>query len=120
MSILNMATVEGFTAQDPVTRQTKNGKALCVFSVSVRHYSANGDDPKVSFIDIETWESLAKFCSENVHKGKRVLVNGNLRQDRWEDGDGKMRSRIKLIAKEVRFLDSLQEKKVPAAAVAVN
>jgi single-strand DNA-binding protein len=102
------ATVEGFVTQSPVVRKTKTGKSICSFSLAVRHYSAPDTEPKVSFMDVETWEKLADMCSESVDKGKRLMVIGTLRQDRWEGKDGKQQSKIKLVGNTIRFLDSLK------------
>jgi len=49
---------------------------------------------------------MAKFCSTNVEKGKRVMIIGNLKQERWLGEDGKNKSKIKIIGKEIRFLES--------------
>ena len=108
---LNIFTVEGFTTNDPVVRQTKNGKSICGFALTVRHYSQGSPEPRVSFFDVETWDALADYCSQNVRKGKRILVAGELRQDRWDGEDGKKRSRIKLVARDVRFIDGVADKK---------
>ena len=41
-----------------------------------------------------------------LSKGRRVLVQGRLRQDSWEDKEtGKRRSRIEVVASDVTFLD---------------
>jgi single-strand DNA-binding protein len=102
-------TIEGNATRDPVLKQTKTGKNVCTFSVAMNHYSKDGGDPQVSFIDVETWEKLADFCSGNVHKGRRIMVAGTLRQERWEGQDGKNHSRIKIVGKEVRFIESLKK-----------
>ena len=106
MNSLNFVTMEGFTTNDPILKHTKTGKNVCTFALTVRHHSESGGDQKVSFIDIDSCGSLADFCSQNVHKGIRLLVNGSMKQDRWDGDDGKIKSRIKLVAKEIRFLDS--------------
>ena len=46
------------------------------------------------------------MCSKNVSKGKRLMVIGSLRQNRWESEDGKTKSRIKIVGNEIRFLES--------------
>jgi single-strand DNA-binding protein len=99
------ATIEGFVTQSPTVRKTKTGKSLCTFSLAIRHYSQPDTEPKVSFMDVETWEKLADMCSERINKGKRILVIGTLRQDRWEGKDGKLQSKIKLIGNKIRFLE---------------
>ncbi len=102
------ATIEGFVTREPVIKKTKSGKSLCSFALAVNHFSKNEEDPKVSFIDVETWEKLADICSRNVSKGKRLIIIGKLRQDRWEGDDGKTRSKIKIIGSEVRFLETIK------------
>ncbi len=102
------ATVEGFVANDPTLKETKTGKAVCTFAVAINHYSEPDGPPRVSYIDVETWQKLADHCAKTVMKGKRVMVMGNIRQDRWEGKDGRTKSKIILIGKEIRFLDSMK------------
>lgn len=102
------ATIEGFVTHDPQLKTTKTGKSVCTFALAINHYSKNDETPRVSFIDVETWEKVAEICSKNVNKGKRVMVIGTLRQDRWEDDKGKTQSRLKIVGNEIRFLESLK------------
>ncbi len=108
------ATIEGFVTQDPQLKKTKTGKSVCTFSIAVNHYSKTEEPPRVSFIEVETWERIAEMCSNNVKKGKRLMIIGNLRQDRWENEEGKARSRIKIVGNEIRFLESKLKKEEAA------
>ena len=110
------ATIEGFITHEPVVKQTKTGKSLCQFSLAINHYAKEDEEPKVSYVDVETWNKTADICSKYLTKGKHIMVVGNLRQDRWEDKDGKLRSKIKIIGNEVIFLDSQRGGKERAAA----
>jgi len=103
------ATIEGFVTREPILRKTKTGKSVCSFSLAVNHFSKADSEPKVSFIEVETWEKIADICSKNINKGKRVMVIGPLRQDRWEGKDGKNQSKVKIIGNEVRFLETLKK-----------
>lgn len=103
---ITTTTIEGRVTHEPILRVTKTGKSVCVFCVAFKHYSSLDSQPYVSFIDIETWEKLAEICVKNITKGKPVLVIGTLKQDRWEGKDGKNQSKIKLVGKEIRFLDT--------------
>ncbi len=106
MSNLANAQVEGFVTHEPVLRETRTGKSVCNFSLAVNHYAGSDDEPRVSYVDVETWEKLAKVCAEGITKGKRIMIFGNLRQDRWEGKDGKLQSKIKVVGNRVRFLES--------------
>lgn len=110
MSYVDMATIEGNATRDPVLKTTRTGKNICSFSLAVNHFSKEDAEPKVSYIDVDTWDKLAEFCSESVKKGRRVMVMGTLRQERWEGQDGKKQSRIKIVGKEVRFLEPFKKR----------
>ena len=44
-------------------------------------------------------------CSERLKKGSRVVVQGRLKQERWDGDDGKKHSKVKIIANLVQFAD---------------
>jgi len=102
------ATIEGNATHDPQLKKTKTGKSVCHFTIATNHWSKYDESVKVSFIDVETWEKTAEICSKNIVKGKRVMVIGALRQDRWEDEQGKTHSRLKIVGNEVRFLETIK------------
>ena len=104
MSISNSATVEGFTTNDPVLKHTKTGKNVCNFALTVRHHSEGGGDPKVSFIDIESWGNLADFCSNNIQKGIR-----NKASRQRSDAPGQMGGR----RRKITFEDKTNRKRYP-------
>ena len=104
----NTATVEGYVAHDPRIKETKNGKSLCEFAVAMNHYSEPDAPPRVSYIEVETWDKLADTCAKNITKGKRVMVHGKLRQDRWESKEGRVQSKLLVVGQEVRFLDPIK------------
>ena len=113
------ATIEGFVTHEPVVKTTKTGKSVCSFSVAVNHFTRENSDPSVSYIDVETWEKLADLCAKNVTKGKRIIVIGPLRQDRWEGNDGKTQSKIKIVGSEVRFIERSSPESTQELRIAV-
>jgi len=100
----NNAIVEGFITHDAVHKAIKTGKHLITFSLAINHYSTSGEPLRVSFLEAEAWDLLNEEDQAKLIKGKHVMVSGSLRQDRWEDERGKINSRLKIIANEVRFL----------------
>jgi single-strand DNA-binding protein len=100
----NNATVEGFITHDATEKTTKTGKHLVMFSLAINHYMRPDEPPRVSFLEAEAWDLLNEEDQAKLVKGKRVVVSGVLRQDRWEDERGKVVSRLKIIANEIIFL----------------
>ena len=100
---INQVTLMGRLTRDPEVRTTPNGKNVASFSIAV---DRQGSDDQAEFIGITAWEKLSDLVAQYLHKGSRVLVQGRLRQDTWEDKDsGQKRSRIDVTAFDVTFLD---------------
>lgn len=102
---LSFTLVEGFVTAKPRLAETKTGKPVCHFSIAMNHRFGNGEG-SVSFLDIESWGKRGQNCSTYLDKGSRVIVQGYLRQDRWENGKGEKRSHLKLVSDSVTFLPS--------------
>lgn len=102
---LAKAILEGNLTRDPEIKKTKSNKSVTTFTLALNHeWGAKDGNKAVSYIQIETWEKLAENCAEYLKKGSRALVDGALRQDRWQDEDGKPQSRVKVVAYNVHFL----------------
>ncbi|MGJ4787874.1 single-stranded DNA-binding protein [Leptospira koniambonensis] len=117
MKNLSLTVLDGFLTVDPELKRTQAGKSVTNFTVAVNHNykRAEGEEAEVSYVDVEVWERLAENCSEYLKKGKKVTVIGHLKQDRWKNQEGQSRSKVKVIADEVRF-DSFGDRKEKEAA----
>ena len=105
MNNLNSILIEGNLVKDPESRTTAKGTALCTFTIATnRYYRKDGKmEKEVSYVDVEAWGKLAEYCQKNGTKGKGVRVVGRLKQDRWTGKDGKLYSRISIIAEHIEF-----------------
>jgi single-strand DNA-binding protein len=105
MNNLNSILVEGTLVRDPLMKTTAKGTPLCTFSIaSNRFYKQDsGFEKEVSYFDVETWSKVAESCNNLGHKGRGVRVVGRLKQDRWNDADGKPRSKVSIVAEHVEF-----------------
>ncbi|MDR3171764.1 MAG: single-stranded DNA-binding protein [Treponema sp.] len=125
MNNLNSILIEGNLVRDPLLRSTPKGTQVCTFSLaSNRYYKQDtGLEHEVGFFDVETWAKLAEQCHTLGHKGRGVRVVGRLRQARWNGADGKVHSRITIVAEHVEFRPDLKNEgqaPQPAAALAEN
>jgi len=107
MRNFNLTVLEGRLVGDPEIRYTQNGTALCSFSIANNndYYKDEELQKQVSFVDVTTWAKLAEHCNEYLKKGSRIIVNGRLKQDRWQDDNGGNRSKISIVGNQVQFLD---------------
>ena len=108
MASLNKVMLMGNLTRNPEIRYTPSGQAVCDLGLAMnRRYSVNGQDREdVCFVDIVVWAKQAESCSKYLHKGSLVFVDGRLHNDNWEDKDGKKRSRLRITAERVQFLNS--------------
>ena len=111
MKNFNLVVIEGRLTADPELRFTQNGTALCSFSIANNndYVRQNEKQNEVCFVDVTVWSNLAQRCGEYLKKGRRVLLDGRLKQDRWQDKEGKPHSKLCLVCRGVRFLDRYSE-----------
>lgn len=100
---INQVILMGRLTRDPEQRTTAGGKTIASFSLAV---DRGGDSDAADFFEITAWEKLGELVVQYLAKGRRVLVQGRLRQDSWDDKEtGKKRSRVEVTATDVTFLD---------------
>lgn len=100
---INQVILMGRLTRDPEQRTTTTGKVIANFSIAV---DRGGQDDAADFFEITAWEKLGELVMQYLSKGRRVLVQGRLRQDSWDDKEtGKKRSRVEVTATDVTFLD---------------
>lgn len=100
---INQVILMGRLTRDPEQRTTTTGKTIASFSIAV---DRGGQEDAADFFDVTAWEKLGDLVMQYLAKGRRVLVQGRLRQDSWDDKEtGKRRTRIEVTATDVTFLD---------------
>ena len=108
---LNRVAIAGNLTKDPDLRHTGNGTAVCSFTVAVNRRYKVGTEVKeeVSFLRVTVWSEMGKNCEKYLSKGSGVLVEGHLKQERWEGEDGKMKDKTAIVAQRVHFLDKKKD-----------
>ena len=105
MNDLNSILMEGNLTRDPVLSTTPSGTSVCNFSMGSHHLYRKDEEQRkeTSFFDVEVWAKLGENCAEYLRKGRGVRVVGRLKQDRWKNGEGQPRSKVKIVAEHVEF-----------------
>lgn len=106
MASFNSVTLMGNLTRDPELRYTPQGTAVCDASLAInRNWTSKDGEKKeeVSFFDVVLWGKSAEVFAAHMKKGRPVLINGELRQERWEQ-DGQKRSRIRVHADRFIFI----------------
>lgn len=105
MADLNHVILIGRLTRDAELKYTANGQAVCKFSVAVNRRRKNGDQwvDEPNFFDVVLWGRSGETLNQYLVKGKQIAVEGELRQDRWEQ-DGQNRSKVEILANNVQLL----------------
>lgn len=76
---INQIIVGGYVTKEPTIKDV-NGKKVAEFTVAHNH-----SKEKVSFINCAAWENLADVVAKFVDKGSKVVVQGSLSIDKYND-----------------------------------
>ena len=105
-SDLNRVVLIGRLTRDPEIRYTPAGTAVASFSLANgKTYAVSGEKKEqVSYFDCIAWSKLGEVMVEYCKKGHRIAVEGRLQQSRWDDQDGKKRSKVEVVVENFQFL----------------
>ena len=105
MADINHVVLIGRLTRDAELKYTSGGQAVCKFSVAVNRRRKNGDqwEDEANYFDVVLWGRQGESLSQYLLKGKAVGIEGELRQDRWQQ-DGQNRSKIEIVAGNIQLL----------------
>ena len=105
---------DGWLSEEPELKFVNElQKNVCTFKLAVNHTKRfkeeKRDDSKTSFFEMEVWDELAVASKKFLSTGSKITFIGELKQDKWVTSKGEQRSKIKIIAQEIRF-DHISQK----------
>jgi single-strand DNA-binding protein len=107
MGDLCVAVIVGRLTRDAELKYTSTGQAVSHFSVATGSRVKKGDQwvDESSFWEVDLWGKRAESLNQYLTKGKLVGIQGDMRQDKWEQ-DGQSRMKVKITANDVQLLGS--------------
>lgn len=108
MNDTNSVLLIGKLTRDSEVRYMRNGTAVSNFSIAVNRRRKSGEQwiDEVSYFEINLFGKAAENLAQYLIKGRQVAVNGELRQDRWTNGEGKAKSKVFIVADSIQLLTS--------------
>ena len=110
MSNFNKVILMGRLSRDVELKSVNHGSSLVELGVAVNESrkSAEGTwKEEVHFIDVTFWGKKAEVIAQYLSKGDPILVEGRLKQNRWE-ANGQKHSRINVQGEQFSFVGSRQ------------
>ncbi len=105
----NKVILVGNLTRDLELRYLQNGTAVGNTGIATnRKFKGSDGEQKqeVMFIDITFFGRTAEIANQYLKKGSKVLVEGRLRLDSWEDQSGAKRSKHSITVDNMQMLDS--------------
>lgn len=101
---LNKVMLIGNLTRDPELRYTPSGTAVCTFSLATNRDWTGQDGQKqedTQFHRLVAWGKLAEICSELLHKGRKIYVQGRLQTRNWQTNEGQDRQTTEVVVDEM-------------------
>ena len=106
-SDVNCVILIGNLTRDAEVSYLQSGTAVGNLSIAVNRSVKRGDkwEDEASFFDVTLFGKSAEALKPYLTKGKKIGVQGSLRQGRWQDKEtGKTRSRVSVVADAIQLL----------------
>jgi len=107
---MNLTVLKGNLTRDPELNTMPSGDSVVNFSIAVNEYynDKNGQQQKVTdYFDCKAYGPKADTINKFFSKGRPILIEGSLKQERWIDTQTQQnRSKIVIKVKDFEFVDS--------------
>jgi len=105
MALINSTVLVGHLTRDAEIKYFNNGNAIVKGSIAQNRKKKQGDAyvDEAQFFDFSYSGKGAEAVHKYLIKGKQIAIQGELRQDRWEQ-EGQARSKVYVSAFEIQLL----------------
>ena len=108
---MNSVCLTGRLTKEPNLKYLpNNGYAVCEFDIAVNLNNSKGDSKKVNYFTIQCWKNLAEVTSSNLDKGRKVSIQGFLKNNHWKDENDKLHKDNLVVATRIEYLDFPKDK----------
>lgn len=104
MQGLNRVMLLGNLGADPELRMTQGGQAVLNLRLATTEQwksEKGGKQERTDWHSCVVWGNRAEALGKILHKGDRILVEGKLRHDSYDDRDGNKRYKTTVLVTEV-------------------
>jgi single-strand DNA-binding protein len=111
---VNKAIILGYVGKEPETRLFSSGDAVTNFSIatSERYKDKTGEmKESTTWHNIAVFGKLSEICSQIVHKGSQVYVEGKITTRKWTDKSGVERYMTEVKCDVVQVLNKVEGSK---------
>ncbi|MDD3324968.1 MAG: single-stranded DNA-binding protein [Sulfurospirillaceae bacterium] len=107
--MFNRVIMLGNLTRDCELRYLPSGGAVCTTGLATNRKFKKQDGSQgeeVCFVDITFFGRTAEIANQYLSKGKKVLVEGRLKLDQWNDQSGAKRSKHSITVETLQMIDT--------------
>ena len=107
--MFNKVILVGNLTRDIELRYTPSGTAVGNTGIATNRKFKSSDGQQreeICFVDLTFFGRTAEIANQYLKKGSKVLVEGRLKFDTWEDQNGGKRSKHSITVENMTMLDS--------------
>lgn len=119
MANINSVIVEGNLVKAAELSYFNDGTPYCKFTIANNEYFKNNDgkyEGIASYFDCVIKGNYAKAMNEFLFKGRRVVVSGRLKQQKWQGEDGTKYSKVVIKVQELSLQNNAQNNQTTQSA----
>lgn len=103
---MNKTILSGRLCADPEVRVGASGNAIASFNLAVDRRFKRDGDADADFFKCVCFGKTAEFVEHYFHKGNKILIEGEVRNNNYTDKDGKMVYGTQILINAVEFGES--------------
>lgn len=103
---MNKVILIGNLAADPESRMTQSGVQQCTLRLAVQRRFANQQGQReADFFNVVCWRQTAEFAARYLSKGRKIAVEGSIRNRSYTAQDGSKRYVTEINAEHIESID---------------
>lgn len=103
--MLNSVCMLGRITQDLELKNSSSGLPYLNFSIANSKRNKDGED-EVNFFKLVAFGKIAETIFNYFSKGDRILIQGELKQNRYTDSQGVKKSDVSIIVSAIDFIET--------------
>lgn len=112
MRSINKVILIGNLTRNADLKDTNGGQPIATFGIATNRawVTREGDKNASSeFHECVAWGKLAEICSQFLHKGKLVYIEGYLKTRSWDTPEGVKRFRTEVVVSDMIMLEKRKD-----------
>ncbi|MFR8814383.1 MAG: single-stranded DNA-binding protein [Lachnospiraceae bacterium] len=104
---MNTVILMGRLTRDPEIRYGgANNTAVARYSLAVDRRFKQEGQPEADFFNIVSFGKAGEFVEKYLHKGTKIVIEGELHNNNYENKDGQMVYGMNIVTRNIEFAES--------------